>query len=251
MDLQLCEPATPADIEAHPEWLGERKIDGVRVLADEGRLRTRSGRDVTASFPEIDPPEHHIIDGEVITHDFEFESTLRRVQTEDSFKVELLAEGCPASLVAFDALAINGGDVTDEPLAERKELLAGSIPDDSGMVRITPSDDPLTLWERAQAEGWEGIVLKDPDSAYVGERSDSWLKIKDWEESVFPIEDYERTENDGFVIYVDVGADDLQKVAVNGQSDQADVQEADQAEIQYLERTDADRLRKPSFRGVA
>lgn len=251
-DLQLCKAATPAEIEERDGWLAERKIDGVRVLADQGRLLTRSGRDVTHSFPEIDPPEHHTIDGEIITHDFEFESTLRRVQTEDKFKVELLAEGLPASLVAFDVLVVNGGDVTDEHLAERAELLEGSIPAKSGIVPITQSSNPAEYWEKAQANGWEGIVLKDPESTYDGERSDTWLKVKDWQEETFPIEDYEHTDNDGFVIYVDVGADDPQKVAVNGQADQADVQKgADSAEVQYLERTDADRLRKPSFRGVA
>lgn len=250
-DLALCEPATPGEIEAHTDWLAERKIDGVRVLAEQGRLLTRSGRDVTASFPEIDPPEHHTLDGEVITANFDFETTLRRVQTEDSFKVELLAERYPAMLVVFDALAVNEGDVTDQPLTERKELIEASIPTDSGLISISPSSSPGAFWEKAQAEGWEGIVLKDPSAPYEGGRTDRWLKVKDWSEDTFPIVDHERTDNDGFVIYVDVGADEPQKVAVGAQSDQADVQQADAAEVQYLERTDGDRLRKPSFRGVA
>jgi ATP-dependent DNA ligase len=250
-DVALCEPATPAEIEGLDGWLAERKIDGVRMLAKEGRLLTRSGRDVTASFPEIDPPEHHTLDGEVVTNDFRFDTTLQRVQTEKPFKVDVLAEVHPASLIVFDAITVNGGDVTDEPLVERKEKMEGCIPAESGLIPISACSDTVGAWENAQSKGWEGIILKDPDAAYHGERSDRWLKIKDWEEETFPIKDCERTDNDGFVIYVDVGTDELQKVAVNAQTDQANVQKADEAQVQYLERTDANRLRKPSFRGVA
>lgn len=251
-DLQLCEPATPAAVEDHPEWIAERKLDGVRAVARDGRIETRSGNDVTERFPEIDPPDHHVIDGEIVTGDFVFETALRRVQTEDTFKVEMLAEKFPARLVAFDVLEVNGGDVRGEPLRERKELLGPSLPNGSGIVPITPHADPVALWGQATEEGWEGVVLKDPESHYVGKRSDSWLKIKDWEEDTFPILHCEETESGGFVAFVDIGTDDPQKVAVNGEEGRAKVENgADAAVVQYLERSDNNRLRKPSFRGVA
>lgn len=251
MDLQLCEPATEGALDANPEYVAERKLDGVRALADEGRILTRSGRDVTHHFPEIDPPEHHVLDGEIITTDFAFESALRRVQTEDRFKVDLLADQLPARLVAFDVLEVNGGDVRDEPLTERKELLEASIPSDAGIVPVTVHDDARALWEQAQTEGWEGIILKDPTAPYRGDRTDEWLKLKDWNEGTYPVVDTERTENGGFVVYLDVGDDEPQRVVVNGQLDQADVRDASEVEVQYLETTDDGRLRKPSFRGVA
>lgn len=251
-DLQLAQATTPAAVEEREGWLAERKLDGVRAVAVDGRLKTRSGNDVTASFPEIDPPDVHVLDGEIITTDFTFETALRRVQTEDRFTVELLADQYPARLVVFDVLEVNGGDVTDQPLTERKELIGPSIPSESGLIEISTSDDPAALWDEAQAKEWEGIMLKDPDAEYRRERTDRWLKIKDWEEETFPILDHEHTDDGGFVVYVDVGTDEPQKVAVNGQADQADVQEgAEQAEVQFLERSDNDRLRKPSFRGVA
>lgn len=249
-DLQLCEPAIPAEIDTYPDYVAERKLDGVRALASEGRILTRSGRDVTNSFPEIQPPEHHTFDCEIITSDFSFESALRRVQTEDRFKVDLMSEQCPARLVVFDALKVNGGDVREKPLSERKELIAPSIPSDSGIVDVTVYDDAKELWDRAQSDGWEGIILKDPNAPYQGERSDSWLKIKDWEEGVFPVIETERTDNGGFVVHVDIGDDDPQKVVVNGHDDQASVKEAGEVEVQYLEKTESGRLRKPSFRGV-
>lgn len=252
VDLQLAEVATPDKLADHSDRLAERKLDGVRCYTENGRLHTRSGRDVTASFPEIDAPDHHILDGELVTADMEFESALRRVQTEKGFAVEMLAKRFPAMLVVFDVLAVNDGDVREKPLTERQELLGPSIPDDAGMVQATAHDDPTALWDRATAEGWEGIMLKDPDAPYRGGRGDGWLKLKDWSRDTFPIIDTETTENGGFVVLVEIGADEPQKVVVNGRDDQATVQNGvDAAEIQYLERSPDGRLRKPSFKGIA
>lgn len=252
-ELQLAEAANPADLPDYADWIAERKLDGVRVYTRNGRLHTRSGRDVTASFPEIDAPEHHVLDGEIVTTDFRFETANRRVQTERPFKVEMLAETRPAMLVVFDALYINDGDVRERPLTERQELIGPSLPSESGLTQITSHDDAGALWEQAETEEWEGIMLKDPDAPYRAGRGDRWLKVKNWNEAAFRILDYEHTDNDGFVIFVDSGKSaDPQKVAVNGRDDQTAVQAgAKRAEVQFLERTDDGRLRKPSFKGVA
>lgn len=253
-DLQLCETATPDDIQTYADdgWLAERKLDGVRCLARSGRLLTRSGNDVTASFPEIDPPEAHTFDGELVTTNFQFESILRRVQTEQPFQVDMLAERFPARLVVFDALSVNGESVRDEPLTERHALLEPSVPTDAGIITATAHADPVALWETARNDGWEGIILKDPNAPYRGERSAGWLKVKDWNEATFPVVRTETTDNGGFVVLIDIGTDELQKVVVNGQDDQRELQNGvDAVEVQYLERSPDDRLRKPSFKGVA
>lgn len=254
MELQLCESAAPDEIPDYAEWVAERKLDGVRVYAEDGRLYTRSsGQDVTRRFPEINPPEHHVFDGEIITGNFSFETVLRRLQTEDDFKIELYADrdDTTARLVAFDAPIINGGDIRDEPLTARQELLKASIPDGCGVIYITTHDDPEALWETANEQEWEGIILKDPDAPYEGGRSDAWLKVKRWSEAELPILDHYYTDDDGFVIEVPDAEGEPQKVVVNGQDDQVVVQNgADTAEIQYLETTDDGRYRKPSFKGV-
>lgn len=252
-DLQLCEAGSPDDLDRE-DWIAERKIDGVRVLAKRGRLVTRSGRDVTASFPELADvlPEAHTFDGELITEDMRFESVLRRVQTEKSFKVEMLAKKFPARLAVFDAPTINESEVREKPLKGRRELLEPSMPDTPRLLLVNQHSDTGWLYDHAEAEGWEGVVLKDLDSPYAGGRSDSWLKLKLWEEDAFPILDHGRTDNDGFVIRVGIPeSDEPQKVVVNGEGDQADVRAgAEKAEVQYLETTDEGRLRKPSFKGV-
>lgn len=252
MNLQLCEPTTPAEAVEMKDRQAERKLDGVRAYTQDGRLHTRNGRDVTESFPEINPPEHHVLDGEIITGNFDFGTVLRRVQTERSFKVEMLAERYPARLVAFDAPVVNGGSIREKPLSERQDRLEASIPSGAGIVPITVHDDIAALWRQARAEEWEGIVVKDPTAPYSGGRSDAWLKVKAWEETVAPIRDYGVTDNGGFVIHVETPGGENQKVVVNGRDDQARVQDgADAAEIQYLEQTDDGRFRKPSFKGVA
>lgn len=254
IDLQLAEMVTPDEITDYPDWLAERKHDGVRAYTKDGRLYTRRGNDITARLPEIDPPEHHVLDGELVAIDGNeiapFETTLRRVQTEDRFKVDLLADRYPARLVVFDALFINDGDVRDKPLTERQALIGPSIPETSGIVETTVHSDGLNLWDQATDRGWEGIMLKDPDAPYRGKRSDDWLKVKDWKQDTFRILDYEHTDDGGFVIYVDIGTDDPQKVAVQQPGDRREIEAgADVATVQFLERSPNNRLRKPSFKG--
>lgn len=257
IDPQLCAEGAP-DAATFEQGHAERKLDGVRATSRDGRLYGRRGDDLTHKFPEIAPelPETATLDGELVTRDFKFPSILRRVQTEKPFKIDLLSESTPAVFVAFDILRTRDGEVIRErPQTERsaaldKELAGYRWKDQ--VIPITRHDDPATLWERATANEWEGIIVKDPDAPYVeGKRSDAWLKVKNWKEGVYPIHSFETTDNDGFVIYVDAGHDRPQKVAVGGASDQATVRAgADRATIQYLERTDAGRLRKPSFKGV-
>lgn len=252
MDLQLAEAITPDDLDAHRDRVAELKLDGVRIYTEGGRLYTRRGNDVTASFPEIDAPEAHVLDGEVLCITGGFDATLRRVQTEKPFAVEMLSERHPAHLWVFDALRINDGDVRDRPLLDRKELIPPSLPSDANIHYLDHADDVLDLWDQATDEGREGIMLKDPEATYEAGRGRNWLKLKDWKEATFPVVGHEHTDNDGFVIFVDIGTDEPQKVVVNGHDDQRAVEAGiDAAEIQYLERSVNNRLRKPSFRGVA
>lgn len=252
MELALAEAITPDDLDDYLDRVAEPKLDGVRCYTEGGRLFTRSGRDVTAAFPEIDAPDAHVLDGELIVSGGGFRTVNRRVQTEDRFAIELLEQKHPARLVVFDALRINGGDVTDKPLTERQALIEPSLPSGSGLIHVVTYDDPLDLWDRAVDNEWEGIMVKDPDAPYEGGRGRDWLKVKRWSEDAFPVVGHEHTDNDGFVIYVDIGTDEPQKVVVNGRDDQTEVEAGiDAAEIQYLERSVNGRLRKPSFKGVA
>ncbi len=83
-------------------------------------------------------------------------------------------------VLAFDLLALDGEDLTGQPLSERKAKLALLIA--SGTDRIRYSDHIVgrgeELFDTFCAEGLEGVISKRADARYVGSRSGSWLKTK-------------------------------------------------------------------------
>lgn len=246
MEFQLANSGSVDDFEG---MVAERKLDGSRGMMRDGKIVNRRGRHYHHKLPEIEISEDMVLDGEVITHDFEFSSLQGRISTEDKFKIRKKSEECPAYFVAFDILEKGGEDLRDLPFEERKEHL--DVEDLDHVLEATTHEDPEALWKEATHEGWEGIMLKDPDANYRGDRRDAWLKVKTWEEGVFDVVDHKTTENDGTVVRIDIGTDEPQKVVVNGHEDQEKLPNANQVEVQYLERSDSNRLRKPSFKRVA
>ncbi|HEY2433554.1 MAG TPA: hypothetical protein VGI12_12840 [Vicinamibacterales bacterium] len=144
---------------AGPEWLFERKYDGIRLLAfkhgEDVRLysRNRLPQNIPALAANIAalPVDDLILDGE-ITWD-----------RESGYHV-------------FDVLWHGGRLVTSLPLVERRALLA-ALPLTPPLHRVASLDGPAP-WERACAEGWEGVIAKRRDSVYEHRRSKQWLKMK-------------------------------------------------------------------------
>jgi bifunctional non-homologous end joining protein LigD len=143
-----------------PEWLFERKFDGIRLLAfkkgSEVRLfsRNRLPQNIPSVVQAIEqlPVANLILDGEV---------------TWGRGKVEYQV---------FDIMWLDGRDVTSLPLESRLALL-NELPLREPLQRVTSLDDPLP-WERARKEGWEGVIAKRRDSPYEHRRSRNWLKMK-------------------------------------------------------------------------
>jgi bifunctional non-homologous end joining protein LigD len=143
---------------AGPEWLFERKFDGVRLLAfrNGSDVRLLSRNRLPQHLPAIasaieDLPVHDVVlDGEV-----EWNGTSYHV---------------------FDILWLNGRDVTALPLDERRALLK-RLPLTSPLRRVAALEDGKP-WERACREGWEGVIAKRRDSRYEHRRSPHWLKMK-------------------------------------------------------------------------
>ena len=76
----------------------------------------------------------------------------------------------------FDVVWIAGRDVTHLPLTERRALLA-ELRLKAPLERVRELDGSAP-WERACAEGWEGVIAKRRDSPYEHRRSKHWLKMK-------------------------------------------------------------------------
>lgn len=142
-----------------PEWTFERKFDGIRLIAfkkgETVRLFSRTRNEkflprIAAAVASL-PVRDAILDGEV-----EWDG-------DSAYHV-------------FDVVWINGQSVTQLPLTERRALLA-TLPLRAPLRRVRELDDDAP-WDRACAEGWEGVIAKRRDSPYEHKRSKHWLKMK-------------------------------------------------------------------------
>jgi len=148
-----------------PEWIFERKLDGIRLLTykrgSDVRLFSRNRLSLNDAYPAVVraiaelPLADVVLDGEATGH--------WGKSNEDGYHV-------------FDILWHDGRNVTSLPLEERRALLAG-LPLQPPLLRVAALDDPKP-WERACAEGWEGVIAKRRGSTYEHRRSPHWLKMK-------------------------------------------------------------------------
>jgi len=144
---------------AGPDWLFERKFDGILLLAykREGNVRLYSRNRLPQQIPGVAaaiaalPVDDVILDGEM---------------TWDA----------RSAYHVFDILWLNGRAVTALPLEERRALLE-QLPFVAPMRRVDLVDEPQP-WERARREGWEGVIAKRRGSPYEHRRSKHWLKMK-------------------------------------------------------------------------
>jgi len=143
-----------------PEWLFERKYDGIRLLAfrEGNTVRLFSRNQLPQNYPAVAdvigalPVNQVILDGEI-------DWGGRNVEYH-----------------VFDILWLNRRDLRPLPLMERRAMLHGlglRAPLHT-VVEIT-GEKP---WEQACREGWEGVIAKRRDSPYEHRRSPYWLKMK-------------------------------------------------------------------------
>jgi bifunctional non-homologous end joining protein LigD len=180
--------ATPGLQPIGKDWQHEVKWDGMRVLADVSasglRLVSRTGRDVTVSFPELAPiagnVQDALIDGEVIAlRDGvpSFAALADRMHVGDERRARELAAVQPVTMMAFDLLRLYGVDLTGRPLSERRTSLERlSLPEPTWRVSPVYDDGPALLAATLD-QGLEGVVAKRRQSLYYpGRRSPDWVK---------------------------------------------------------------------------
>jgi bifunctional non-homologous end joining protein LigD len=172
-----------------PEWVHEVKWDGIRVLAEveAGRLRltSRNENDVTVAYPELQglaAVGHDVLlDGEVVAMTDgvpTFASLADRMHVRNARRAEQLAGGNPVTLILFDLLRLDGHDLTDRPLRERRQALVSLGLDDTRWQVPAVYDDGPMLLEATAQQGLEGIVSKRADSRYhFGRRTTDWVKF--------------------------------------------------------------------------
>jgi bifunctional non-homologous end joining protein LigD len=164
-----------------PEWIFERKLDGIRCIAvrDGGPVRLLSRNDLSLDgrYPELvdalasEPRERFAVDGEVVAFDGG-QTSFARLAQRGHRRVAVF-------LYVFDVLWLDGCDVRPLPLLTRKRLLRSELTF-AGDVRLTPyrREAGEALFAQACRKGWEGLIAKRADSAYTDRRSRDWLKMK-------------------------------------------------------------------------
>ena len=144
-----------------PEWIFERKLDGIRMLAfkkgAEVKLYSRNRLPqhypaVAAAIAEL-PFQELILDGEAA-----WEASSR------------------VAYHVFDILWLDGRSMMALPLESRRGLLQ-DLPLHAPLAHV-PEIVDAKPWELACREGWEGVIAKRRTSPYEHRRSPHWLKMK-------------------------------------------------------------------------
>ena len=167
-----------------PDWIYERKLDGIRCLAIRGgdgvQLYSRNDLSQNSRYPELvdalNAEEQHefVVDGEVVAFtgnrtDFG-KLTQRHRLGPDRVRV---------FYYVFDVLYVAGNDTTQLPQRARKAVLKRALAF-HGNVRYTPhrNRDGEAYYEHACRNKWEGLIAKRANTPYVHSRSHDWLKFK-------------------------------------------------------------------------
>src|SRR3984957_18859616 len=180
------------------EWLYEIKFDGFRAQAlrggSETRLVSRNEKEFGGKFPEVMDSlsrldvQDAIIDGEIVALDDKGRSSFQLLQAFELGQVRP-----PVFYYAFDLLRLNGMDLRDHPLEERKAKLETLLQEAPENIRYSASfgTDPEKLLEQARRLGLEGLIGKRVGSRYeAGRRTGSWIKLKLEQQQEFVIGGY-------------------------------------------------------------
>jgi DNA ligase-1 len=183
LDEALGTTGTPAMVDA--------KLDGIRIQVhrrgDEVGVFSRSLDDITARLPEVVaavralPVREIVLDGEAIAlttagRPRPFQETSSRAATRGKAAAPTTLSG-----YYFDLLRLDDTDLLDEPGQTRWAALAGVLPGDMIVPRalVSTVDEAREAYERAIAQGHEGVVVKAASAPYdVGRRGGAWVKVK-------------------------------------------------------------------------
>jgi len=198
VNFMLAEPlATAGEVAEHfgKKVYAEYKYDGIRaqVHRSKGRVRVYSRRleEITSSFPEVVKAlelaeGEFILDGEVVPFSEDrplpFQLLQRRLRRMEGF--EEAAKNAPVTYFAFDLLLLDGKETIELPLSERRRMLrevgAGSGVRLAMSADVRSEKEVQSAFRRSRKLGYEGLVVKDPASAYaMGKRGSGWVKLKE------------------------------------------------------------------------
>ncbi len=183
-----------ADVPDGPQWQYEPKWDGFRCLAfRDGRevtLQSKAGQPLGRYFPEIVaalerlPAKRFVLDGELVVPlagALSFDALQQRIHPAAS-RVAMLAKKTPAWYLAFDLLDLDGIDIVERPLSERRaqlERFAAAF--DGATLRLSPATRErkvVDAWFARVGGALDGVIAKRADAPYASGTRDAAVKVK-------------------------------------------------------------------------
>lgn len=215
VDVMLAQIGDPAQIPEDGNWVFEIKWDGVRAVAfvADGKVRItgrRKGSAIEHQYPEAAEAlrdavraSSAVIDGEIAVLDEKGRPSFQRIQPRimntDPGSVAQMRKSRPAVYFAFDLLYLDGYDLREVAVEERKRMLARVLaPHPALKFSQHFEEGGRALYAAAAAQGLEGIVAKRRGSRYLAARSKDWVKFKTANEQEFVICGYTDGERDFF-----------------------------------------------------
>ncbi|WP_298335750.1 cisplatin damage response ATP-dependent DNA ligase [uncultured Erythrobacter sp.] len=197
--FMLAHPLEETKVDLR-DYAAEWKWDGIRVqlvrVAGETRLYSRSGDDISATFPELLDvlPIDAVLDGELLVRGetqggeaggaASFNALQQRLGRKTVSK-KMLAES-PAFVRLYDTLILKGEDLRESAWEARRESLEALVPDlpsshfdISALVEARDFDHLAEIREGARDDAIEGLMLKRRDAPYIaGRKVGLWYKWK-------------------------------------------------------------------------
>jgi DNA ligase 1 len=188
--LAATAPSIADAVASFPVASVEWKLDGVRIQVHrqetEVAIFTRNQNDVTSRLGEVVEvvrgfdARSFVLDGEAMSIDGSgapspFQETMSRIGAD------IRRDEVGVVPFFFDVLHLDGEDLLDTPLTDRRRILEGLVPS-RFLVPSLVTDDVAaaeTFGAEARALRHEGVMVKDVASTYdAGRRGSSWLKVK-------------------------------------------------------------------------
>jgi ATP-dependent DNA ligase len=177
-----CLPSIGKRVPSGFDWVYELKMDGYRLMVRKAgvdvRVYSRNGADFTKRFPQFVKVAQRLratsalLDGEGIVDDQHGMPDFNLIHSKGYDR--------EVSLIAFDLLELNGEDVRQAPLTERKWRLKFLLQPVREGIELAEhmEGDGAEIYRAACSLGHEGIVAKRKDLPYESGRSKRWVKIK-------------------------------------------------------------------------
>jgi len=190
--IEPMEPLLRPDVITGSQWIHQIKWDGIRglCLVEGGRLKvfTRNGRERTDFYPELQclagqfRAQSAWLDGEIVVLDRNGKPSFHHVLSRER-RVRVPSSGNlqagPALYMVFDIMSLDGKDLRNLPLGQRKEILGERLKPSENIWLTHDYSDGNALLDLMRQKGWEGIVSKREDSPYIGGKKHRyWYKTK-------------------------------------------------------------------------